>query len=152
MLARLLVEVIQSRIASLVIATSTLSEGINLPLETVLLSTLFRDQSPVPTREIANLIGRAGRPGYATEGRALVLLHALPFRYDRNRDRYDSLMSELSSRASNSFVATPRSALASLIEYLRLLWEQVPKGKFTPMLNNNAGYTSPACLQGVLSN
>ncbi len=74
-MSRLLIELIQSHVINIVIATSTLSEGVNLPFETVLIPSLLRGrQQPVNTKEIINVAGRAGRPGVSTEGRTLVLL------------------------------------------------------------------------------
>lgn len=76
LLARLLIQLIDEKIVNVVLATSTLSEGVNLPFETVLIPSLHRGQKPLNTREFRNLVGRAGRPGYGTEGRSLVLLPA----------------------------------------------------------------------------
>ena len=73
-MSRLLIDLIQSHVINIVIATSTLSEGVNLPFETVLIPSLRRSQSAVPVREIINVAGRAGRPGVSTEGKTLVLL------------------------------------------------------------------------------
>lgn len=81
-MARLVIELIRDRVINIVLATSTLSEGVNLPIETVLIPSLTRGKevrgkhkiAPIPPSELANLIGRAGRPGVATEGKALVLL------------------------------------------------------------------------------
>ena len=75
LMARLFVEVIEHRIAHLVVATSTLSEGVNLPFETVLIPSLKRwNGGSLSGREFGNLVGRAGRPGFSTEGRSLVVL------------------------------------------------------------------------------
>jgi replicative superfamily II helicase len=74
LMARLLIEVIHERIIHLVLATSTLSEGVNLPFETVLIPTLRRGKENLSISEFNNLVGRAGRPGFGTEGRTLVLL------------------------------------------------------------------------------
>jgi hypothetical protein len=74
-MSRLLIELIQSHVINIVIATSTLSEGVNLPFETVLIPSLLRGrQQAVNAKEIINLAGRAGRPGVSTEGKTLVLL------------------------------------------------------------------------------
>lgn len=80
LMARLLIDLIRERIVHLVVATSTLSEGVNLPFETVLIPSLQRwsdnDQKyiDINSREFGNLVGRAGRPGFGTEGRSLVVL------------------------------------------------------------------------------
>src|SRR5260221_4996710 len=80
LMARLLVQVVQERIVHIVLATSTLSEGVNLPIETVLIPSLQRSGSSINAREFSNLVGRAGRPGIGTEGRSLVLLENGPGR------------------------------------------------------------------------
>ena len=73
-MSRFLIELIQAHVVTIVLATSTLSEGINLPFETVLIPSLRRVGSPLSSQEAINLMGRAGRPGVSTEGRSLVLL------------------------------------------------------------------------------
>ena len=77
LMARLLIQVVQERIVHIVLATSTLSEGVNLPVETVLIPSLQRSGGSMNAREFSNLVGRAGRPGIGTEGRSLVLLENL---------------------------------------------------------------------------
>lgn len=73
-LSRALVNLIRERVVYIVLATSTLSEGVNLPFETVLIPTLRRHSGEMSFREFSNLVGRAGRPGFGTEGRSLVVL------------------------------------------------------------------------------
>jgi hypothetical protein len=55
-----------------VICTSTLAEGVNLPIRTLVLYSVQRSsgQQPVPlfARDIKNLVGRAGRAGSTTKG------------------------------------------------------------------------------------
>ena len=74
LLARLLVSIVEQQLVFVVVATSTLSEGVNLPFETILIPTLRREQGSMTPQEFANLAGRAGRPGWSAEGRTLVLL------------------------------------------------------------------------------
>jgi helicase len=56
----------------LVVCTSTLAEGVNLPLRTIVLNSVFRRtkdaEFPMLARDIKNLVGRVGRPGSATRG------------------------------------------------------------------------------------
>lgn len=56
----------------IVLCTSTLAEGVNLPIRTlVLYSTQFQTDAgsfPMMAREIRNLVGRAGRAGSSTKG------------------------------------------------------------------------------------
>lgn len=56
------------RAAHFVICTSTLAQGVNLPIKYLLISSLMQAGRRISTREFQNLIGRAGRSGYHTEG------------------------------------------------------------------------------------
>lgn len=132
LMARLLVEVIDRKIVSLVMATSTLSEGVNLPFETVLIPSLQRwdaNQEGVvnlTTSEFNNLVGRAGRPGFGTEGRSLVLVPQVPRdAAERSiRTYYVQLVNSLQRRTSetNDGAVSP---LAELITYLRQQWRRL---------------------------
>jgi len=133
LMARLLVEIIDERIVHLVLATSTLSEGINLPFEVVLIPTLRRGRSDFNIQEFANLVGRAGRPGVSTEGQSLVLLDAQPLPGDnslarsirRARKRYFRLIEDLKrQRESSRARGEARSPLAELIRSIETLWHQ----------------------------
>jgi len=85
-LRRLMTEMIERRICPITVATATLTEGVNLPFDLIFLTSLKRrswDQvaeqqvvTPLPTSEIRNLAGRAGRPGAAKgiEGMTLVAI------------------------------------------------------------------------------
>jgi hypothetical protein len=85
-LRRLMVELIDKQICPITVATATLTEGVNLPFDIIILPSLERiveiaaNSAPVseiiPTSEFRNLAGRAGRPGAAEamEGLTLVCL------------------------------------------------------------------------------
>jgi len=64
--------VVRNRHCRLVICTSTLAEGVNLPVRTLVLYSVFRQRGTQRTsmllRDIKNLVGRAGRPGSNTKG------------------------------------------------------------------------------------
>jgi hypothetical protein len=114
---------VQEGLVSLVIATSTLSEGINLPLETIIVPSVRRGAGRMSAREFANLAGRAGRPGIATEGRTLVVLEQSTTSWDQRLRRYRELVAELSDTGLSQ--RTPAAPQASpLAELLVDLWEQ----------------------------
>jgi hypothetical protein len=115
----LLVRLIERRIVRVVLATSTLSQGVNLPFETVLVPGLARKDF-ITGREFGNLIGRAGRPGVSTEGQALVILQADHNSYRRNYRGYLGVISQLSEAVQET---APLSALASLIARIGSGWE-----------------------------
>jgi hypothetical protein len=54
--------------AALVVCTSTLAQGVNLPIKYLIISSTFQAGQEISTRDFHNLIGRAGRSGYHTEG------------------------------------------------------------------------------------
>jgi hypothetical protein len=118
-LPRLMTQLVEQQVVRVVLATSTLSQGVNLPVETVLVPSLTRfaegRQRRMTGREFGNLIGRAGRPGVATEGQALVLLADTdtPARRGTARRRYDAVISELAGASESSTAA--ESALAELV-------------------------------------
>lgn len=132
LMARLLLEVIQERIVHLVLATSTLSEGVNLPFETVLIPSLRRWSGDLNVREFGNLVGRAGRPGFGTEGRSLVLLEPEPPAYKKDesarqirqaRSRYFDLVENLGKQGNENTDA--QSPLAALIKFLEEKWREL---------------------------
>jgi len=130
LLARLLVDLVEKKIVNIVIATSTLSEGVNLPFETILIPSLKRWNGDLSEQEFANLVGRAGRPGYGTEGRSLVVIPS----YGENRavvskrQLYTKLLYTLSQhdehRPNDDNVG---SALAGLIGKLEECWRLLSK-------------------------
>ncbi|MET9694654.1 DEAD/DEAH box helicase [Streptomyces sp. NPDC006514] len=54
-------------------ATSTLSQGMNLPVKTVLVHSTWRSQAQIPVREFWNAAGRAGRAFQETEGHVVLI-------------------------------------------------------------------------------
>ncbi|URN93104.1 MAG: DEAD/DEAH box helicase [Candidatus Pristimantibacillus lignocellulolyticus] len=120
--ARLLVEVINKKIVSIVLATSTLSEGINLPFETVIIPTVIRNQELLPIKEFSNLVGRAGRPGVATEGRTLVMLEDNPHDWGDRQPavNYYTILNQLHNLEGN--VSSAKSPIAELLRELESKW------------------------------
>lgn len=131
LMSRLLVQVVQERIVHIVLATSTLSEGVNLPIETVLIPSVQRRGNSINAREFSNLVGRAGRPGVGTEGRSLVLLENEQGRnYEeaqeirRVRRRYFNLINEIKGQTEVIDKDTgAQSPLAELLSYLQKQYE-----------------------------
>ena len=140
LMARFLIEVIEEKIVHLVMATSTLSEGVNLPFETVLIPNLQRWDGDISAGEFKNLVGRAGRPGFGTEGRSLVLVPEQPERSQRIQDLeiynqkikirnlYNSLVQRLQEPPTD-YNDGAISPLATLITHLRDKWRDLlPNG------------------------
>lgn len=64
-------EAFRSGILRLLIATSTISQGVNFPAKTIVVHSLPRGDAPV--RDFWNLVGRAGRAMKETEGEVVIL-------------------------------------------------------------------------------
>jgi hypothetical protein len=54
-------------------ATSTLSQGVNLPTKTVLVCGTMRNREPLTIRDFLNTAGRAGRPFRESEGHVILV-------------------------------------------------------------------------------
>ncbi len=66
---RLAVEyAMQEDLVRFIICTSTLAQGVNLPIRYLIISGFYQGQEKIKVRDFHNLIGRAGRSGMHTEG------------------------------------------------------------------------------------
>lgn len=57
--------------ARFVICTSTLAQGVNLPIRYLIVTSVYQGREPISVRDFHNLIGRAGRADEYTEGSIL---------------------------------------------------------------------------------
>ena len=55
-----------------IVCTSTLAQGVNLPIRYLIISSLYQAQERIKVRDFHNLMGRAGRAGLYTEGTILL--------------------------------------------------------------------------------
>jgi hypothetical protein len=134
-MSRLLVELIQDRIVNVVIATSTLTEGVNLPFEVILIPSIRRGKDYITVSEFANIIGRAGRPGTSTEGRTLVLIDPTSTEYNtmQNHETYRELIKALTSVSSITAATTRKDVgpLERLIVFIYSQWSKLAKSSST---------------------
>lgn len=135
LLARRLKMVIERGFARIIIATSTLSEGVNIPVNFLLIPSVFRGHAELPLQEFTNLIGRAGRPGVATEGSALVVLPERTYEYrygrrvptfNRQWNGYESLIRRMREATAIGATLVPddqaSSSLGHLLQALQTAW------------------------------
>jgi hypothetical protein len=142
LLARRLKTVIDRGYVRVIIATSTLSEGVNIPVNFLLIPSVCRGQSALSLQEFTNLIGRAGRPGVATEGSALIVLPERTLirdRYGRLRqtssrqwDGYQGLITQIERTTASAGGGTPEdeasSPLAHLLHAIERAWRELTGG------------------------
>jgi hypothetical protein len=70
----------------LVICTSTLAQGVNLPIRYLIVTGVYQGGDRILVRDFHNLIGRAGRAGMHTEGSVIFTDTKV---FDKRRDRRD---------------------------------------------------------------
>lgn len=142
LLARRLKTVIDRGYVRVIIATSTLSEGVNIPVNYLLIPSVCRGPSVLSLQEFTNQIGRAGRPGVATEGSALVVLPERTTTRDRyglvrttpsrQWDGYESLVDQIEATAAAAGQGVPQdqasSPLTLLLAALESAWTQLTGG------------------------
>lgn len=139
---RLMTDVIAKRLVKITVATSTLTEGVNLPFDVVILPSFVRmkydgertQSTNMAVSEFLNLAGRAGRPGLGSEGITLILKaeevpgrpgtqgardQARPLRtHTRN---YAGFMTEI----TQSLQSQSTSPLEALLHEIYTLWAAV---------------------------
>lgn len=120
-LRRLMVALIEQRVCPVTVATATLTEGVNLPFDLIILPSLERmtgqlpNGAPIndilPTSEFRNLAGRAGRPGAAESMEGMTLV-CLPMSNSSNKD--DKQFTQRNQRAV--FISNFDTLLGALAE------------------------------------
>ena len=79
-----------------IVATSTLAWGLNMPARRVVILGVHRGLSDVATYDIWQMMGRSGRPGYDPVGDAYVLLPQKTFEVHKERlKRPDPIQSQM---------------------------------------------------------
>jgi hypothetical protein len=73
--------------AKFVVCTSTLAQGVNLPIRYLIFTNIYQAGERLRVRDFHNLIGRAGRSGLQTEG---TIIFADPEVYDKKAHRKES--------------------------------------------------------------
>ena len=157
---RLMTDVIRAGATPVTIATSTLTEGVNLPFDVVLVPSIVRRQFDgylpngkpkykwpiLSPAEFLNLAGRAGRPGTMGEGLTLVVLPVDPTSNGgtQSRQRQQRQIREQAARfaqllASLRLAATngigPKSPIAELLRLMHSSWREVmPQGSDSQFL------------------
>lgn len=127
LMARKLKKVIDANLVNVVIATSTLSEGVNIPVNYILLPSVRRNGKPFAAQEFGNLVGRAGRPGIATEGHTLAVLPPeVNGSASQERNAYSTIITNIENSASqHSYAAMASSPLLVLLASLKEAWAEI---------------------------
>jgi len=132
--------------ASLVVCTSTLAQGVNLPIKYLIISNTSQGKQKISTRDFHNLIGRAGRSGYHTEGSVIFANTTL---YDERltyvgRRKWQEVRAILDPSNSEDCVSSLKLLIAPIIVGMKQL-------KAIKFIKNPAKYRK-LCLKSAKKN
>lgn len=77
----------QKSLINFVVCTSTLAQGVNLPIRYLVVTSIYQAGEKLKVRDFQNLIGRAGRSGMHTEG---MVIFSDPDVYDQRQQQFES--------------------------------------------------------------
>jgi superfamily II DNA/RNA helicase len=100
---------LQKSLIKYVICTSTLAQGVNLPIRYLIITSVYQGGKRLKIRDFHNLIGRAGRAGKYTEGSIIFSDNTLYDNKSSERWRWNGtkeLLNPLNSEASSSSLLT----------------------------------------------
>lgn len=87
-----------------VVCTSTLAQGINLPIKYLIISSVYQAGDAIKVRDFQNLIGRAGRAGKYTEG-TIILTEPNIYKSPKNKwkkQNYKALLNPINTEGCQS--------------------------------------------------
>jgi len=115
---RLAIEYAMQRgLIKLVVCTSTLAQGVNLPIRYLIVSSIYQGGDLIKTRDFQNLMGRAGRAGMHTEG---LVIFADPHVYDERfsaRWRFNASVELLSPEKAESTTSSIRRIITPFADH-----------------------------------
>lgn len=149
-------KLMQSEHPRVIIATSTLSQGVNLGVSTVILSSVYNDRKLISNRDFWNLAGRAGRAFADEEGKILVA-----FEYDQKKTKWKNerkksyIIKDYFENSNLDFVTSGLLEIVSSINNIAVetgttfghLLELISDNKPLPAIDNT---TDVECLMSEL--
>lgn len=149
-------KLMQSEHPRVIIATSTLSQGVNLGVSTVILSSVYNDRKLISNRDFWNLAGRAGRAFADEEGKILVT-----FEYDQKKTKWKNerkksyIIKDYFENSNLDFVTSGLLEIVSSIHNIAVetgttfghLLELISDNKPLPAIDNT---TDVECLMSEL--
>ncbi len=109
-------ELLREGILQLVVANTTLAQGVNLPVKTILIHSLYNRRQLLKSRDFWNLCGRAGRAMCETEGHVYLLA--------MSQDEYDETRKLINNYVRQKHSEKIISAIRQLLEHLVRAWHE----------------------------
>ncbi len=125
------------RLIGFVVCTSTLAQGVNLPIKYLIISNISQAGKRISVRDFHNLIGRTGRAGKYTEGSVIL---TEPFIYNnrttrQSRNRWNKYETLIDARNSEPCESTIIQLIRPVNFYLSGHSDLVPLDFFNVILN-----------------
>lgn len=79
---------LRNSLVSCVVCTSTLAQGVNLPLKYLVVSSIYQGKDRIKVRDFHNLIGRTARSGEQTEGTIILTENIYKNKNNSIKDQY----------------------------------------------------------------
>jgi POLQ-like helicase len=100
-------------LAKFVLCTSTLAQGVNLPIRYLVISGISQGTEKIRTKDFHNLVGRAGRAGMHTEG---TIIFSDPKLYDeRENDKHKQRWTEANDLLNFANAEATESSLLKVL-------------------------------------
>jgi POLQ-like helicase len=103
----------KERLIKLVVCTSTLAQGVNLPIKYLLISSAFQAGEKMKVRDFHNLIGRTGRSGFYTEG-SIILTEDFVYNDRSHNWKYREYNNLLDASKSENCISTLLSTVRDI--------------------------------------
>lgn len=105
-------ELIREGILQLVVANTTLAQGVNLPVKTILIHSLYNNKELLKSRDFWNLCGRAGRAMYETEGHIYVMAGSK----QEYQDARKKINGYINQKNSEEIISSIRVLMENMVE------------------------------------
>lgn len=90
----------------LLLCTNTLAQGVNLPIKTIIITSVGNGELELNNRDTINLVGRVGRAGVVNEGNIIFMQNINPISDRRSRTALNNLVDEAPANPLGSSLAS----------------------------------------------
>jgi replicative superfamily II helicase len=116
-------DALKKKYIKLVISTSTLAEGVNIPIKYLIVPSFWSNGKLLKTRLFQNLLGRTARSGVHSEGS---LLHTNPKTYQLKKLRNNKKWNSVKSMFDPQNIEPCYSSIHLLFEDIDIGWDYIP--------------------------
>ena len=112
-----------------VVCTSTLAQGVNIPIKYLLVTNVRINQKIIKTRDFQNLIGRTARSGIYTEGSVIVTDSRIFDERNDRKSRGKYLWNDCMNMFDSHFSEPCSSSILSLVQTFKVDYNDVINGE-----------------------